>query len=253
MRDVPAKVPEITLMFWVIKIAATTLGETAGDAASMTLNLGYLLSTAIFAAVFIVVAALQIRAMRFHAALYWLTIVATTTVGTTIADFCDRSLGVGYPGGVAILATLLALSLLCWRVVEGSVSVNRVATPRAESFYWVTILLSNTLGTALGDYVSDDGGFGFEGGAVLFSAMLLVLAGAYLWTRLSHVLLFWATFILTRPLGATLGDTLTKPVQDGGLHLGRIIATLVIAAFIVACVWLVPSRAGRHPEAPATG
>lgn len=251
-RDAAGKVPEITAIFWVIKIAATTLGETAGDAASMTLNLGYLVSTAIFAVFFVIVVALQIRAERFHAGLYWLVIVATTTVGTTIADFCDRSLGLGYPGGVAILSVLLALSLLSWRAVEGTVSVSRIATPRAETFYWVTILASNTLGTALGDYAADDGGLGFEGGALLFGAVLLVIGGAYVWTRLSHTLLFWAAFILTRPLGATLGDTLTKPVKEGGLHLDRITASLVIAAFITACVWFLPSRAGRHPEASVT-
>lgn len=253
MRDRMGKVPEITLMFWVIKIAATTLGETGGDAASMSLKLGYLVSSAVFFLVFVIVVAWQIRTERFHPALYWLVIVATTTVGTTIADFCDRSLGAGYPGGVMILSGLLALCLLCWRLVEGSVSVNTVATPRAEAFYWVTILASNTLGTALGDYTADDGGLGFEGGALLFGAMLAVLAAAYAWTRLSHVLLFWAAFILTRPLGATLGDLLTKPVQAGGLQLDRFTASLVLAVFIALCVWLVPSRPGSHPQVRAAG
>ncbi len=252
-RDAAGKVPEITLIFWIIKIAATTLGETAGDAASMTLGLGYLVSTAIFAVFFVVVVALQIRAERFHAGLYWLVIVATTTVGTTIADFSDRSLGLGYPGGVAILSALLALSLLSWRLIEGNVSVGRIAAPRAEAFYWATILFSNTLGTALGDYAADDGGLGFEGGALVFGSVLLVIAGAYFWTRLSPTLLFWSAFILTRPLGATLGDTLTKPVKEGGLHLDRISASLVIALFITVWVWLLPSRAGRDPEASPAG
>jgi uncharacterized membrane-anchored protein len=247
MNDRPSKVPEITLTFWIIKIAATTLGETGGDAVSMTLDLGYAVSTAIFAAIFLVVATAQIRARSFHPALYWLVIVATTTVGTTMADFADRSLGVGYIGGSAILLVLLTACLGAWGLVCGSVSVNRISSPREEIFYWATILFSNTLGTALGDFLADDGGLGYEGGALVFGAALAVLAALYFITRMSRTLLFWAAFILTRPLGATLGDTLTKPVAEGGLHLGRILSSLAIAVFIAACVWLLPQRAGAHP------
>jgi uncharacterized membrane-anchored protein len=247
----PGKVPEVTLTFWIIKIAATTLGETGGDAVSMTLDLGYAVSTVIFAALFLVVAAAQIRARSFHPALYWLVIVATTTVGTTMADFADRSLGVGYIGGTSILFVLLMACLGTWWLVCGSVSVNRIDSPRQETFYWATILFSNTLGTALGDFLADDGGLGYEGGALVFGAALLVIAALYFFTRISHTLLFWAAFILTRPLGATLGDTLTKPLADGGLNLGRIVSSLALAIFIAACVWLLPQRAGPHPGEPA--
>ena len=248
-----SKVPEITLTFWIIKIAATTLGETGGDAVSMTLGLGYAIGTAIFAAVFLSLATAQIRAKTFHSALYWLVIVATTTVGTTMADFADRSLGIGYIGGSVILLALLMACLGAWRLVCGTVSVNRIATPREETFYWTTILFSNTLGTALGDFLADDGGLGYEGGALVFGVALAVIAAGYYFTRISRTLLFWAAFILTRPLGATLGDFLTKPVADGGLHLGRILASFAIAAFIVACVGLLPQRAGTHPgEHPVT-
>jgi uncharacterized membrane-anchored protein len=246
-----SKVPEITLTFWIIKIAATTLGETGGDAVSMTLNLGYAVSTVIFAALFLVVAAAQIRARSFHPALYWLVIVATTTVGTTMADFADRSLGVGYIGGSSILFVLLMACLGTWCMVCGSVSVNRIDSPRQETFYWATILFSNTLGTALGDFLADDGGLGYEGGALVFGAALLVIGALYFFTGISRTLLFWAAFILTRPLGATLGDTLTKPLADGGLHLGRIVSSLALAVFIAACVWLLPQRAGTHPGEPA--
>jgi uncharacterized membrane-anchored protein len=247
-----SKVPEITLIFWIIKIAATTLGETGGDAVSMTLNLGYLVSTAIFAALFLVLVAAQIRAKAFHPPLYWAVIVATTTVGTTMADFADRSLGIGYPGGVAILFVLVLLSLGFWWRTEGTVSVNLIATPRAEASYWVTILFSNTLGTALGDFLADDGigfggGLGFEGGSLVFAAAILLIALAYYTTHISRTLLFWAAFVLTRPLGATMGDLLTKPLADGGLHLSRITSSLVIAAFIIGCVAVLPQRAGGHP------
>jgi uncharacterized membrane-anchored protein len=242
-----SKVPEVTLAFWIIKIAATTLGETGGDAVSMTLNLGYLIGTAIFAVLFLVLVTAQIRAKAFHAPLYWAVIVATTTVGTTLADFADRSLGFGYPGGVSILFVLVLACLGAWWLTEGSVSVSHIASPRVESFYWVTILASNTLGTALGDFLADDGGLGYEGGALVFGAAILLIAILYYTTGLSRTLLFWAAFILTRPLGATLGDLLTKPIQNGGLHLGRILSSLVIAAFIIACIWLLPQRAGRHP------
>ena len=244
------KVPEVTLAFWVIKIAATTLGETGGDAVSMTFGLGYLVSTILFAALFLALAAAQIRAKSFHPWLYWAVIVATTTVGTTMADFADRSLGIGYTGGTSILLILVLASLGAWWFTEGTVSVNRIATPRAEMFYWVTILFSNTLGTALGDFLADDGGLGYEGGSLVFGAVILLIALAYYRTAISRTLLFWAAFVMTRPLGATLGDTLTKPLASGGLNLSRITSSLVIAAFIVACIWLLPQRAGAHPGEP---
>ena len=247
MTPTRSKVPEVAVTFWVLKIAATTLGETGGDAVTMTLNLGYLIGTAIFAVAFLVLAAAQIRAKTFHPPLYWAVIVATTTVGTTMADFADRSLGIGYTGGASILFALVLLSLLIWWRTEGSVSVNTITSPRAEAFYWVTILFSNTLGTALGDWAADDGGLGFEGGALVFGAAIAVIAVAYFATSLSRTLLFWAAFILTRPLGATVGDLLTKPAADGGLHLGRFASTGVIAVFIVACIVLLPQRAGSHP------
>jgi uncharacterized membrane-anchored protein len=253
MPPTTSKVPEITLIFWIIKIAATTLGETGGDAVSMTLNLGYLVATAIFAVLFLGLVAAQIRARSFHPWLYWAVVVATTTVGTTMADFADRSLGMGYTGGASILFALVLLSLGVWRRSEGTVSVNRIISPRVEAFYWVTILFSNTLGTALGDWAADDGGLGFEGGALVFGSAILVIGGVYFATSVSRTLLFWAAFILTRPLGATLGDLLTKPVPDGGLHLSRITSSLVIAVFIVACIAILPQRAGQHPGEAAAG
>jgi len=241
------KVPEVTLTFWVVKIAATTLGETGGDAVSMTFRFGYLVSTILFAAIFLALAAAQIRAESFHPWLYWAVIVATTTVGTTMADFADRSLGIGYIGGASILFILVLASLGAWWFTEGTVSVNRIAAPRAEMFYWVTILFSNTLGTALGDFLADDGGLGFQGGSLVFGGAILLIAAAYYRTTISRTLLFWAAFVMTRPLGATLGDTLTKPLANGGLNMSRITSSLVIAAFIVACIWLLPQRAGGHP------
>lgn len=248
-----SKVPEVTLGFWIIKIAATTLGETGGDSVSMSLGLGYLVSSFIFAAVFVVIATAQIRAKAFHAPLYWAAIVATTTVGTTMADFADRSLGIGYTGGSLVLLALVLVTLILWWRVEGTVSVNRIATRRAEGLYWMTILFSNTLGTALGDFLADDGGIGFVGGALVFGAALLALAVAYYRTGVSRTVLFWSAFILTRPLGATLGDSLTKPLSEGGLHLDRIEASAVIAVFIVACIAILPQRAGNHPgPQPAT-
>jgi uncharacterized membrane-anchored protein len=247
------KVPEITLTFWVIKIAATTLGETGGDAVSMTLDLGYLISTAIFAVLFLGLVTAQIRARAFYPWLYWAVIVATTTVGTTMADFADRSLGIGYTGGASILFALVLICLAIWWRTEGTVSVSRITSPRAEAFYWVTILFSNTLGTALGDWAADDGGLGFEGGALVFGAAILLIAVACYATSISRTLLFWAAFILTRPLGATLGDMLTKPVPDGGLNLSRITSSLVITAFIVACIAILPQRAGQHPGEAAAG
>ena len=242
-------VPEVTLVFWIVKIIATTLGETGGDAVSMSMKLGYAVGTGIFAAVFLVAVLAQMRARRFHSWLYWLTIVATTTVGTTMADFADRSLGIGYAGGTSLLAALLAASLLVWRLSEGSVSVDSVTTPRVEMFYWATILFSQTLGTALGDWMADSNGLGYSGGALVFGVGLAALAVAYYTTNVSRVVLFWAAFILTRPLGATLGDLLDKPVSAGGLALSRYSAS---AAFIVVMVVLLvalPQRAGQHPSA----
>ncbi|MBV8911289.1 MAG: hypothetical protein JOZ89_11065 [Gammaproteobacteria bacterium] len=240
-----SKVPEVTLTFWIIKVAATTLGETGGDTLSMTLNLGYLTSTLIFATCLVVLAAWQIRASRFHPFLYWATIIASTTAGTTLADFADRSLGIGYLGGSCLLLVCVLSSLAVWYRVEGSVSVNTVNTPRVEAFYWITITFSQTLGTALGDWAAD-AGLGYGGGAVLFGAMLAAVAAAYFWTRLSHVLLFWAAFILTRPLGATVGDFFDKPHAQGGLGVSRPLASAIIAAFIVVCILILPQRAGTH-------
>jgi len=244
-----SKVPAVTLGFWAIKILATTLGETGGDWVTMSLNLGYLVGTAIFAVIFVVLVSAQIRANRFHPALYWATIVATTTLGTTLADFADRSLGIGYPGGVTIISVLLIASLAVWRRSEGTVSVESITTPRAEWFYWATILFSQTLGTALGDWLagSDGGGMGlgYEYSAMIFGAGLVVVAALYFWTRISRTALFWAAFILTRPLGATVGDLLDKPVEQGGLHFSRLVASLVLLACIVAGVALIPQRPAR--------
>lgn len=242
-----SKVPEVTLTFWVIKIAATTLGETGGDALSMTMDFGYALSTAIFFGLFVVVVIAQIRARTFHSALYWLVIVATTTAGTTLADFFDRSLGIGYIGGSLCLLALLAAVLAAWRFSQGSVSVNRITSPTTEGFYWATIFASNTLGTALGDFLADDTGLGYEGGAIVFLSLLSLVAAAYHWTRLSHTLIFWAAFILTRPLGATVGDLLDKPLADGGLALSRVTASLVLAGFMTLLILVTSRRAGWHP------
>jgi uncharacterized membrane-anchored protein len=244
----PSKVPQVTLAFWAIKIAATTLGETAGDAVSMTLHLGFALGSAILFALFVAVLALQLRARAYHRFLYWATIVATTTVGTTMADFADRSLGIGYMGGSALLFVALMLTLGSWRWALGSVSVERIATPGDEAFYWVTILFSNTLGTALGDLTSSDSGLGYHGSALLFIGFLALLALAYAFTRASHTFLFWAAFILTRPLGATLGDSLTKPLNDGGLDLSRIESSAAIALFIIVAILFTSRTAGSHPS-----
>lgn len=241
-----SKVPEVTLMFWIIKIAATTLGETGGDAVSMSMNLGYLVGTGIFAAIFLVAVAAQIRAKRFHPLLYWTTIIATTTVGTTLADFADRSLGIGYTGGASLLFVLLMASLAIWYKTLGSVSVDSVGAPKSEMFYWVTIMFSQTLGTALGDWTADTAGLGYEGGAIVFGALLLVVVAAYLWTRISHTMLFWAAFILTRPLGAVVGDFLDKPIASGGLALSRYSASAVLLAFIVLSIALFRQRPARH-------
>ncbi len=242
-----SKVPAVTLAFWIIKIFATTLGETGGDAVTMTLGWGYLAGTALFAAVLFAAVAVQIRARRFHPFLYWFVIVATTTAGTTLADFFDRSLGIGYAGGSSILFVLLMATLAVWYWSLGSVSVDTVTTPKVEAFYWATIMFSQTLGTALGDWMADDTGLGYGGGAIVFGAALAVVAGLYFYTRVSRVLLFWAAFILTRPLGATVGDFLDKPVAHGGLALGRFEASAVLVVLIIACIWFIPQRAGRHP------
>lgn len=240
-----AKVPEVTLAFWLLKIAATTLGETGGDAVSMSMNLGYLVGTGIFAAVFLVSVAAQIRAKGFHPLLYWTTIIATTTVGTTLADFADRSLGIGYAGGSTLLLVLLLGSLFAWYRTLGSVSVSTVHSPKAEAFYWVTIMFSQTLGTALGDWTADTAGLGYTGAAVVFGALLALIIAAYYWTRASRTLLFWAAFILTRPLGAVVGDFLDKPHIAGGLALSRYSASAALLAFILTGMLLFRQRAAR--------
>jgi len=237
-----SKVPEVTLLFWIIKIAATTLGETGGDAVSMSMNLGYLAATGIFAALFVAAVGVQIIAKRFHPYVYWATIIATTTVGTTLADFATRSLGIGYAGGSSLLLVLLLASLAVWYRVMGTVSVESVSTPRSEVFYWATIMFSQTLGTALGDWTADTAGLGYLGAAAVFGVLLAFVAGAYRWTQLSHIVLFWAAFVLTRPLGAVLGDFLDKPVASGGLALSRYSATAVLLVFIIACIMIFKQR-----------
>jgi uncharacterized membrane-anchored protein len=256
MRDrVLSKVPEVTLGFWIIKILATTLGETGGDTVTMTLlhadkdahNGGYLIGTALFFAVLVALVIWQIAARRFHPFLYWATIVASTTAGTAMADFADRSLGIGYTGGSSLLLVCVLAVLGLWYWSESTISVNTVNTPKVEAFYWAAITFSQTLGTALGDWMADTTGLGYEGGALVFAAGLAVLAGLYFWSNVSRVLLFWAAFILTRPLGATLGDFLDKPRDHGGLALSRPLASAVIAAIILACILLLPQRPGSHP------
>jgi uncharacterized membrane-anchored protein len=242
-----SKVPELTLGFWIVKIAATTLGETGGDTVTMTMDLGYLTGTAIFLSVLVALVGLQIAAKKFHPFLYWATIVASTTFGTTMADFADRSLGIGYIGGSLLLFFCLMAVLGLWHWSMGSISVETVNTPKVEAFYWAAITFSQTLGTALGDWIADDTGLGYEGGALVFGAGLAVLAAAYYWTNVSRVFLFWVAFILTRPLGATVGDFLDKPVDHGGLALSRPIASAVLAAFIIGCILVLPQRAGGHP------
>jgi uncharacterized membrane-anchored protein len=242
-----SKVPAVTLTFWLIKIAATTLGETGGDTVTMTLNWGYLAGTALFLTLLVGLVIAQILSKQFHPFLYWATIIASTTFGTTMADFADRSLGIGYTGGSSILLLCLLSVLGLWYWSQGSVSVDTVNTPKVEAFYWAAITFSQTLGTALGDWMADSTGLGYEKGALVFAAALAVVAAAYYWTNVSRVLLFWAAFILTRPLGATVGDFLDKPRSDGGLALSRPIASAVIAAFILLCLLVLPQRAGKHP------
>ncbi|MEO5809609.1 MAG: hypothetical protein ABIR51_06055 [Sphingomicrobium sp.] len=266
-QDALTKVPAVTLGFWIIKILATTLGETAGDTVSMTWkpiyvplwtqifgsapaisadNLGYIAGTLLFATLLAVLVIVQTRASKFHPFLYWGTIVASTTAGTTLADFADRSLGIGYPGGSLILLACVLASLFSWHRSLGSVNVETVAEPRAEAFYWITITFSQTLGTALGDWVADSGP-GYSGGALIFGAALLVLVGLYYGSKINRVFLFWAAFILTRPLGATVGDYLDKPLDKGGLAFSRPVASAVLLVVIVALILLLPQRAGRHP------
>lgn len=257
-NDVLSKVPEVTLGFWVIKILATTLGETGGDAVTMTWlhadanphNGGYLIGIGIFFVLFVAAVVAQISARKFNPWIYWLAIVGSTTVGTAMADFFDRSLGIGYAGGASILLACVLGSLAIWYFTLGSINVQTVATPKVEIFYWVTITFSQTLGTALGDWMADDTGLGYDGGALVFLAALAVLAVLYYSTRISRVSLFWAAFILTRPLGATVGDFLDKPTSDGGLALSRPLASAVILALIVVLVFVLPQRAGRHPGEP---
>ena len=245
--DGMSKVPAVTLAFWVIKVIATTLGETGGDAVSMTLNWGYALSSALFIAAFVVAVAAQIAARQFHPFLYWSVIIATTTAGTTMADFADRSLGIGYPGGSVILLACLMASLGIWYWRAGSIAMDTVASPRIEAFYWTAILFSQTLGTALGDWMADSNGLGYERGALVFGAALVLVAAAYFFTNISRTLLFWSAFILTRPLGATVGDFLDKPVKAGGLAIGRFDASAVLVVLIIGLIVMVPQRAGQHP------
>jgi uncharacterized membrane-anchored protein len=247
------KVPAVTAGFWIIKILATTLGETGGDTLSMTMDLGYLAATGIFAAILLALVAIQIMARRFHPALYWATIIASTTAGTTLADFATRSLGIGYTGGSTILLALVLASLACWRLVLGAINADDIHDRRAESFYWVTITLSQTLGTALGDWLADTGGLGYIGAAAVFAAGLVLLVALYYRTGVSRVLLFWSAFILTRPLGAAVGDFLDKPLAKGGLDFSRPVASVVLALAIILLVTLLPQRPGGHGAAsPAT-
>ena len=245
IKDGLSKVPELTLLFWIIKIAATTLGETGGDAVSMSMNLGYLVSTAIFAAIFLIAVLIQIKAPKFHPIIYWITIIATTTVGTTLADFADRSLGIGYTGGSSLLLGLLMGSLWLWHRTLGSVSVDTVSTPKVEMFYWITIMFSQTLGTALGDWTSDSMGLGYLGSALVFGVLLAAVAALYFWTKISRTFLFWAAFILTRPLGAVVGDFLDKPVDHGGLALSRYTASAALFVFILICILFFPHKAAQ--------
>ncbi len=261
MRDrVMSKVPAITLGFWIIKILATTLGETGGDTVTMTWlgettdnanPNGYLIGTGIFLAALLVMVVWQTMAKKFHPFLYWATIVASTTAGTTMADFFDRSLGIGYTGGSTVLFACVLASLGAWYWSEGTVSVDTVNSPRVEAFYWITITFSQTLGTALGDWAADTGGLGYGDGVLVFAAALALIAAAYFFSKISHVLLFWMAFILTRPFGATAGDLLDKPVSDGGLNISRPLASAIIAVAIIVCILVLPQRAGSHAASPA--
>lgn len=244
-QEIAGKVPEVTLIFWIIKILATTLGETGGDAVSMSMNLGYLAGTGIFAVIFFIAVSAQVLAQRFHPALYWITIVATTTVGTTLADYVTRSIGIGYAGGSSLLFALLMTSLWVWHRTLGSVAVDTVSSPKSEMFYWVTIMFSQTLGTALGDWTADSAGFGYGGSALIFGSMLALVAAGYFWTAISHTALFWAAFILTRPLGAVLGDLLDKPVSKGGLELSRYTASAALLVIMALCIFMFSQKAAK--------
>jgi len=240
------KVPEVTLLFWIIKIFATTLGETGGDAVSMSMGLGYLIGTLIFAAVFTLMVVAQIRASKFHPTLYWATIIATTTLGTTIADMATRDMGIGYTGGSLVLLVLLLGSLLVWKKTLGSVSFRTICTPKAEMFYWLTIMFSQTLGTALGDWTADTAGLGYTGAAIIFGSLLAIVAGLFFWTKVSRTVLFWSAFVLTRPLGAVVGDYLDKPHAQGGLELSRYTASLVLVVLILICLFAFKHRASEQ-------
>jgi uncharacterized membrane-anchored protein len=245
-ENTASKVPEVTLIFWIIKILATTLGEIGGDAVTMSMNLGYLVGTAIFSVIFIGAVVAQVMVKKFHPFLYWFTIVATTTLGTTVADFADRSLGIGYTGGTSVLLVLVLLSLFTWRRVMGSVAVDTVNSRKSETFYWVTIMFSQTLGTALGDWMADDAGLGYGGSAALFGSLLALIAAAYFWTKISRTVLFWAAFILTRPLGAVVGDFLDKPHQQGGLELSRYSGSAVLLVLMVVLVLIFRQRPAQR-------
>lgn len=244
-KNAISKVPEVTLLFWVVKIVATTLGETGGDALSMSMGLGYLLSSLIFAGIFGIAVIAQIKAKKFNPLLYWTTIIATTTLGTTIADFVDRSLGIGYTGGTTLLVLLLIASLFNWYRSIGSIAVESINNPKAEIFYWITIMLSQTLGTALGDWAADSAGLGYLGAAMIFSGFLILIIAAYYWTEISRIMLFWSAFVLTRPLGAVVGDYLDKPIANGGLALSRFSASAVLLGFIILFVFFLPHRAAQ--------
>jgi uncharacterized membrane-anchored protein len=247
-QQVFSKVPELTLVFWIIKILATTLGETGGDALSMSMNLGYLLSTGIFTVVFAAAVMVQVRAEKFHPVIYWITIIATTTVGTTLADFADRSLGIGYAGGSSILLLMLLASLWIWKRTLGSVAVDSVNSPKSEMFYWLTIMCSQTLGTALGDWAADTEGLGYGGGVIVFGGALAVIAAGYYFTNISRTVLFWAAFILTRPLGAVVGDFLDKPIAKGGLNLSRYSASATLLVMILFFIFAFSHRAASQPK-----
>ncbi|MAD04762.1 hypothetical protein NQU96_14845 [Pseudoalteromonas elyakovii] len=242
LNDALIKVPQLTIGFWIIKILATTLGETGGDAVSMSMNLGYLVGTVIFMSFFIAAVVMQVKSTKFSPFIYWITIIASTTVGTTLADFADRSLGIGYLGGSTLLATLLIITLAIWYRTIGSISVSSIDNPKAESFYWLTIMFSQTLGTALGDWTADTAGLGYIGAAYIFSTGLVVVLFLYLFTKVSRTVLFWLAFVLTRPLGAVVGDFLDKPVAHGGLELSRYSATATLLFVIIVLIILLPQR-----------
>ncbi|KAF7780049.1 MULTISPECIES: membrane protein [Alteromonadales] len=241
-NDALIKVPQLTIGFWIIKILATTLGETGGDAVSMSMNLGYLVGTVIFMSFFIAAVIMQVKSTKFSPFIYWITIIASTTVGTTLADFADRSLGIGYLGGSTLLATLLIITLAIWYRTIGSISVSSIDNPKAESFYWLTIMFSQTLGTALGDWTADTAGLGYIGAAYIFSTGLGIVLTLYMFTKVSRTMLFWLAFVLTRPLGAVVGDFLDKPVAHGGLELSRYSATATLLFVIVVLIILLPQR-----------